>query len=82
MLSSPMKIYYSTPQDDSTDTYSSSSEFQICDCQSQLGHFDWNGNPHENLPDLCKQTMGIRAENIKNGKQKSNNFYDKIWHTY
>jgi hypothetical protein len=69
MLSSPSK---SSPADDSNHMYGSSPEPTICDCHNQLGHFDWNGIPHENLPNLCKQTMGIRVENTpispKNGK--------------
>jgi hypothetical protein len=36
-----------------------SSEPEMCDCQNQLGHWDWNGVPHEDLPELCKRTMGI-----------------------
>ena len=30
----------------------------MCDCQSQLKHYDWNGVPRKDLPDLCKRTMG------------------------
>lgn len=61
------------------DIYGSSPEPTMCDCQNQLGHFDWNGVPRENLPDLCMRTMGITAENrpisLKMGKQISNNLH-------
>jgi hypothetical protein len=30
-----------------------------CDCQNQLAHYDWNGVPLEDLPELCKRSMGI-----------------------
>jgi hypothetical protein len=67
-----MKIYNSSPSNDFEDMYAPSSEPTTCDCENQLGHFDWNGLPLENLPDLCKQTMGIRAGNMpispRNGK--------------
>ena len=68
MSFSPMKICNSGTWDDSENMYSSSPEPKISDCQNQLGHFDWDGILHENLPDLCKQTMAIRTEDIKNGK--------------
>ena len=41
----------------------------VCDCQNQLGHYDWNGDLHKDLPDLCKKTIGLSAEESqKNGK--------------
>ena len=68
MSSSPMKICNFSPCDNPKDVYSSSPEPTMCDCQNQLVHFGWDGIPHENLPDLCKQTMGMRTEV---GKYKS-----------
>ena len=68
MLFSPVKICNFSPWDDLENMYSSSPEPKICDCQNQLGHYDWDGIPHENLLDLCKQTMAIGTEDIKNRK--------------
>lgn len=45
----------SNPWNNSKD---SSPEPTTCDCQSQLKHYDWNGVPRKDLPDLCKRTMG------------------------
>lgn len=59
-MSSPMNTC-----DDSNDIYSSSPEPTHCDCQNQLGHWDWNGTIREDLPELCKKTMGITPENRK-----------------
>jgi len=47
----------------------SSPESTMCDCQSQLKHHDWDGVPREDLPDLCKRTMGIPVENIPISKE-------------
>jgi hypothetical protein len=58
--------------DECYDMYCSSPEPTHCDCQNQLGHYDWNGNTRENLPELCKKTMGIWVPNTpisaENGK--------------
>jgi hypothetical protein len=40
-----------------------SPEPSMCDCQSQLKHYDMNGNPHKDLQDVCKRSMGIPVEN-------------------
>jgi hypothetical protein len=45
------------PSDNCEEIYGSSPGPKTCDCQNQLGHFDWNGIPLEDLPDLCKQTI-------------------------
>jgi hypothetical protein len=26
----------------------------ICQCENQLAHWDWAGNPHPNLPKCCQ----------------------------
>lgn len=44
---------------DSNDT---SPESLMCDCQSQLKHYDMNGDPHKDLQDACKRSMGIPVE--------------------
>jgi hypothetical protein len=36
----------------------------MCDCQSQLKHYDINGDLHEDLQDACKRSMGIPFENV------------------
>jgi hypothetical protein len=60
MLSSPMKVCNVSYSDNYDDMYTSSTE-TMCDCQNQLGHFDWNGVVREDLPALCRRTMGIKA---------------------
>ncbi len=42
----------------------SSPEHSMCDCQSQLKHYDMNGDPHKDLQDACKRSMGIPVENV------------------
>src|SRR5258705_4716182 len=44
------------------DSNDSSPESSICDCQSQLKHYDMNGDPHKDLRDACKRSMGIPVE--------------------
>jgi hypothetical protein len=61
MSSSPIKLCNSTYSSDFEDVHTSP-EPEMCDCQNQLGHFDWSGNPHENLPELCRRTLGIGAD--------------------
>jgi hypothetical protein len=39
-------------------------EPSMCDCQSQLKHYDMNGDPHKDLRDACKHSMGIPVENV------------------
>ena len=34
---------------------------EMCCCENQLGHWDWSGVPHEDLPELCKQYMDITS---------------------
>jgi hypothetical protein len=41
-----------------------SQEPSMCDCQSQLKHYDMNGDPHKDLRDACKRSMGIPVENM------------------
>ena len=48
------------------DPNDNSPESSMCDCQSQLKHYDWNGNPHKDLRDACKRSMGIPV-NIEDG---------------
>ena len=47
------------PSDNCDVTSSFDTQPQWCDCENQLAHWNWNGVPHENLPELCKRTMGI-----------------------
>jgi hypothetical protein len=44
------------------DSNDSSPESSMCDCQSQLKHYDMIGNPHKDLRDACKRSMGIPVE--------------------
>lgn len=73
-MSSPMKLDNSTYSSDFEDIYNSS-EPSICDCQNQLGHFDWGGNLRDDLRDSCKRALGIRTEytpiSLINGEDKS-----------
>ena len=50
------------------DSNDSSSEPSICHCQSQLKHYDMNGNAREDLRDACKRSMGISVENVPKSK--------------
>jgi hypothetical protein len=62
MSSSPTKSNHDPSRwNDSND---SSPEPSMCDCQSQLKHYDTNGDPREDLPDWCKRSMGIPVENV------------------
>lgn len=42
----------------------------MCDCQNQLGHWDWNGVPHEDLPELCKRSMDIYIDDAPASHRK------------
>jgi hypothetical protein len=46
-----------------SDISSFESQPEMCDCQNQLGHWDWDGVPRENLPKICQRSMGINIEN-------------------
>ena len=76
LMSSPMKLDNSTYTSGFEDMYGD--EPAICDCHNQLGHYDWSGNQLENLPELCRRTLGIgvRAEHTSispnNGEDKFN----------
>ena len=67
MLSSPIKIYDLDHWDDLEDIYDSPPEPTLYECQNQHGHFDWSGNLRSDLPDSCKQTLGILISH-KDGK--------------
>jgi hypothetical protein len=56
-----MKLCDNSCQSD--DMYASENESTMCDCQNQLGHYDFNGNRREDLPRLCRRTMGIKDGN-------------------
>lgn len=61
-MSSPSaNVRDSSPLDDSGDESGISQEPTICDCQNQLAHYDWNGVPLKNLPELCRRTMGLES---------------------
>ena len=51
----------------------SSPEPLMCDCQSQLKHYDINGNPREDLRDPCKRSMGILL--ISKGNRELNHLF-------
>ncbi|KAF8804380.1 hypothetical protein BYT27DRAFT_7213934 [Phlegmacium glaucopus] len=54
--------------------YSSSSIPRICNCQNQLAHYGWDGIPHEDLPDLCKRTMGTVIGNTPISEKNDKKF--------
>ena len=58
------------PSDNCDITSSFDSQPQCCDCQNQPVHWDWNMVPHENLPELCKQSMGITIDNAPTSDRK------------
>jgi hypothetical protein len=47
----------------------SSPEPSMCDCQSQLKHYDMNGDPRNDLRDACKRSMGIPVGNVPTSKE-------------
>jgi hypothetical protein len=72
-MSSPTPNSHFTSPKPSIDvdaTYSTETEPEMCDCQNQLGHWDWSGVPHENLPELCKRSMGINIDNAPKSQSK------------
>jgi len=78
MLSSLTSNRETSPWNDSKDDSSIAlPEPIMCNCQNQLGHWDWNGVPHEDLPELCKWSVGAYLENgltsPKNGKREVSN---------
>jgi hypothetical protein len=58
------------PLNDFNDISSFKTQPEMCDCQNQLGHWDWNGVPHEKLPELCKRSMGINIDNAPTSHRK------------
>ncbi|KAF8804332.1 hypothetical protein BYT27DRAFT_7213967 [Phlegmacium glaucopus] len=40
----------------------------------QLAHYSWDGIPHEDLPDLCKQTMGTVIGNMPISEKNDKKF--------
>lgn len=88
MSSSPTPNSHFTspkPSINSDTTYSSETEPEMCDCQNQLGHWDWSGVPRKNLPELCKRSMGINIDNAPTSQIKgewiSNGLHGRNWHT-
>ena len=71
MPSSPIG-HFSSPEPLNNFNNISSSEMQckMCDCQNQLGHWDWNGVPHEDLPELCKRSMDIYIDDAPASHRK------------
>ena len=51
------------PSDNCDVTSSFDTQPRCCDCQNQLAHWNWAGVLHEDLPKVCKQTMGIDIKN-------------------
>jgi hypothetical protein len=39
---------------------SESSSSPRCQHYNQLGHYDWGGRPHPNLPEWCRPTIDIK----------------------
>jgi len=55
------------------------SEPTMCDCQNQLGHYDWSGAPLDDLPELCRKTMGLAPQNDKDEANTSVTESDPEW---
>jgi hypothetical protein len=69
MPSSPISHFpIPEPLNDFIDISSFESQPEMCDCQNQLGHWDWNGVPHEDLPELCKRSMGNAPTSHRKGE--------------
>jgi hypothetical protein len=58
------------PLNDSSDISSFETQPEMCDHHNQLGHWDWNGVQHENLPELCKRSIGINNDNEPTSHRK------------
>ena len=74
MPSSPIGHFkFTTPEPLNFDDISSyETQPKMCNCQNQLGHWDWNGVPHKDLPELCKRSMGINIDNAPTSHRKGN----------
>jgi hypothetical protein len=57
--------HFASPEPSNKCDITSSFETQpkMCDCENQLGHWNWIGVPHKDLPELCKRSMGIDIDN-------------------
>ena len=83
MPSSPIG-HFSNPEP--LNDFNDISSPEMCDCQNQLGHWDWNGVPHQKLPDSCKRSMGINIDNAPTSDRKGELISDGLrgrnWHTW
>lgn len=74
MLSSPS----TNSCDTSLCTDSRDESSPVCDCQNQLAHWNWNGVPHEDLPELCKRSMGIPLNDVPISQENSELMYSSF----
>lgn len=73
MLSQPTpNSHFTSPEPSSNfNIIYSFTQPKMCNCQNQLGHWDCHRIPYKDLPEFCKQYMGINIDNAPTSQKKN-----------